>query len=338
MSYIEQGIYKYIKKVFLAGMEELFNRRWLPFVLFTISAVALRSMSYINSVQHTMIATAFVLGALWSLINNYGREFAVMSGILLFYFSYTLNTIVETMLLQVYFMSWIFLINLLTFLILRDFISGWSGFALFLGNPKGRVVFRPVINTAIILFVSYILLKSGEIDNFSASIGLMIGALVLFVVNNLVKKQEGNEVFGTIMGIFSFNFIYHFIIAVNPHNYSVVIDLLIVIFGISFAAKNVALNISRKTNNKDFSILLTLGLLLGYHNVVVKTIKFVNPIAAYHSFSFLASAAILSGALFLFVYSKKFRNYITEAKNVKRIKRKILSRAGKFILDKLNAK
>ena len=343
MSYIEQGIYKYFRRIFFSGLDELFSRKWVLFTLFTILFLILSTIDYLNIQEiafissriQTIFATAFILTAFSSMkFKKTGVSFVIFASILYLSSPY-INTIAELALSRTYFVAWIILLNFITLLLIKDFISSWSGYVLFLGNPKGRVVFRPIFNLVILSTIVYSL-YSISLDVSLNTVSLLISALVLWIVNYNSKKHKNYEIFGTIIGFFFLNFAYHFAVMKNPPSYSIFVDLAIIIFGILFASKRMAMNLFKKTNNQAFSIFLMMGLLLGYHNTLMRTNFISNPLITYHLFSFITSGIIISIVALVFMHNREFRTFMTEKKEIKG-KEKIIKIMSTLISNKMNS-
>lgn len=334
MSYIEQGVYWYAKRVLFSGFKNLTERKWLAITLFTASLIVLSTLSYLgyfslDSKIQTAIATGFVLSAIWLMR---GRVF-VFAFISLSAVLFLLNYQYENLLLSLLYLGWIALINIVSFLVIKDFISGWGGFVLLLGNRKGRVVFNPVISliAALVIFYS---VYSSALDMYIKAAAIAVSLLIIFIVN-VYSRRANYNVFGAIAGFYFLSTAYHLYFSNNFVNYSLAVDAIVVIFNILFATNGLIIGLPNHTKNKNFSMMLMLGLLLGYHNAILKMNLVETAIQSYHNFSFIISSWIISVIVIAFMQSERFRIYMTQRKEMKTIGKKVLDFAIKKLFSNI---
>ncbi len=332
MSFVEQGVYWYAKRVLFSGFKNLTEKKWLAITLFTAFLIALGTLSYLgyftlDSKIQTAIATGFVLAAVWFI----GGRLFVTIFTLLSITLFLLNYPYENLLLSLFYLGFISLVNIVSFLVVKDFISGWAGFVLLLGNKSGRVVFSPVISLIAILVILYALYSSA-LDMYIKVVAIAVSLLILFIVNIYSKKEDYN-IFGAIVGFYFLSAIYHLYFGYNFVNYSLAVDAVIVIFNLLFATNGLIIGLSDRVKNKNFSMMLMFGLLLGYHNAILKMNLVGTALQNYHNFSFIISSWIISVMALAFMQNKKVREYMTERKEMKTIGKRVIDLAIKKIFS-----
>lgn len=287
MSYIERGVYWYLKNIFLGGLKILFSRRYAFFTVFSISIVLLSFFNPSMKGLETIAAISLLAGAIYPLL--FPLAFVLM-----------IFTPWVSGASFIFAPLWAFLTALIALMIPRDLVDSWAGYALFFGNPKGHVPFNPIFNMIFIAGAAI----SVVIKNQFSLVFLAISLLMIFVTN-YVARFGRNDRFGFTMSIFYLNILYYFIALGFPG--LIVTDSFFILITLFFAVQANTKVLQSKINT-DSAVLVTLALALGFHSA-----GFSN----YHLYQISSAFIIFPLILFFFMTSQKFKHYFTRQPSVR---------------------
>jgi hypothetical protein len=289
MSYIERGVYWYLKNVFFGGIKTLLSKNY---IFFTILALSMAALSFNPTMARIEVITAisFILGAWQPII------FPLAFVTLIIIPGIGSNTLFFIPL-------WAFFTASIALLVPRDMVDSWGGYALFFGNQKGHVPFNFIFN--LIFFIG--IAASLTLLNPYSIVFLVISLLMLYITN-VFAKQRKNDRFGFALSIFYVNIFYYFLTINTPAFASgfIILDSFIALFTLFFAVQGNARILESKVA-PHAAVFLTLGLALGFHSAGSANL---------HLYQFIFSAAIFPVVIVLFLSSDKVENYFTRQPSV----------------------
>lgn len=358
VSYVERLIYSNIKSAILDGMKVLSWKRFLPytvsvliisisvtfFAFFTIAGVIPIRWFVIISQIEVAVSVGIVLLALIAIKvkSNIERlKLFTLISLTLFVISLAGGSQFLNYVVLFFFYSWIVSVNLVTFILIRDFLVSWPGWFLNLGNPKGNILFSPIVKIIVILSLSFFIYFS--LSNFLlylSLIGIATASLIFFAVFFFSKK--GNEIFSTSISFFYIFALYHLSLSISAHPIVTgffIVDILMIAITTLFSAQAISKILSHKRHvivKWDIPIILILGLALGYHSIalyIALGINLVYLFVLYHQLSFLFCSLTIVIAFLFYTHSKKMKNYYKSETKVEDLVHGILHGAGKEIVS-----
>jgi hypothetical protein len=285
MSYIEQGIYWYIKNIILGGIKTLISKQYLFFTVLSISVALLAAFNPIMQRLEVIVALSLIMGA-WQPV-----VFPVAFAVMLFIPG------IEG-LVWLFLPLWAIFTALVALFIPRDLVDSWGGYGVFFGNPKGHVPFNFVFN---LIFIGGVIYSLAFLTAYSV-VFLMISLTMLYMTN-LFARRDKNDRLGFTLSIFYISIFYYFatINAFSSISGFTVVDTLIALFTLFFAVQGNTRILESKVA-PHAAVFLTLGLALGFHAVGSTNL---------HLYQFVFASVIFPVTIVLFLFSERFENYFT---------------------------
>ena len=351
MSYIERVIYWYIKRAILGGLKTLSEKRFVFFLLLTLSTIigttvltvlnltALPEFQFLLSIESVAALVFLIVGGL-SLIFKRTVVRIILTAIIASLFLIGLNiypviSIPFQAFALVCFYGWILILNISTFSANRNFMAGWSGRLISFGKPKDAILFEwPIKIISILSIVGFIMLGFGflidyGLSDFISGISGIIAWIITIVMIFWWIKKTKNDVFASIVGLFFLFVVYHLILCIwngiGSGTGSVAVDAIIIAVGTLYAVQGICRRLApsnEQTTNEiktiweDGAVIALLGTVLGYHAFIINNIVLLAQetrllIYSFHQFSILFDAVILVVCVILYATSLSFRNYVS---------------------------
>jgi len=337
MSYLEQGLYWYFKRVISGGLTKLFSRDYVVYSLLALlgvlTLVVVQQNFIVNVLSFGLMISLFVTSAYAFFIKKFAKPFFLSVFAAAVFFSCVNHSLIVLLLIPLRlacFYALIFLISLSSFLVVRDFISSWTGFVLFVGNPRGRTVFEPVINFLAIISLFYFPFSHQSVV---IKVVVVIVTLVVLFVVNFVSRTGVNNIYSTIIGLFYLYFLYHAYMINNASSTVFLVDSLLVLFNVLFIAKGLSVNLGKRVKDEGTVILLVLGLVVGYAGFLLTLGS--RSVGFYHSFSVIGFALVLLSSLFLFYSSARARHYLVYQERVSSIFKKAMQLGVRYLMRRM---
>jgi len=333
MSYIEDAIYTFLKRILTRGIIVLTNKR---FLLYTSIAIILPILLTITSfITGSEAATAYqiffklelavcVALAITGLISlRIGLQkiehlFFVITSIVLFGFSLTTTDVVgvvENTVVLISFYSWIITTNIAGLTAIREFMVSWPGWLIRLGDKEDRITFSPVIKIAV--FISLLWFAYSIWTNFSWSLlmAFFAGTVVFYTIYVFLPFTK-DSIMTSILSFFYFTLLYHLFVRAETSTGFLIVDIILIVASTIFTAASISNLIASKKyalpKQWDSLIILLLGFMLGYHLLGVRIIivgGLGSLYSLYHDISFGFGTLIMFGTLLLYMSNKKFREF-----------------------------
>lgn len=323
-SLVERNFYAYLKNIVVGGLDVLLKRNLRTYSLLAFFLALITTMSamfYHQSVDVEIVfAFTLILTSIFYLKSRKDRFWPkLITFAVLFLVIRSYQPVYEllTPFAQVGVYATRVITDLMTFIIIRDFMSSLGGFVLFFGEKKGRVVFKPVFNVIILfsLFWYYTLIQTNP---YTAFLGIGFSLFIFFMINVFATKYDCN-VYATILAAYFIYFVYVTIAGLNVSTMmgAFISDFIIILIMFFFIAKTVGLLVNRanlERINPDNIVLMFLGLVLLFHSVAISVSLGGGErllFESQHKFSAATVVVITLASAALFLTNEDFRDFMT---------------------------
>ncbi len=357
MSYIEDAVYSFIKRIFTRGIVVLTNKRFFMYssiavvlpILLTIYTFATGSDSstIYNILFNIELAACvgFLVTGLVSMKTQLVKAehvFFLIVTALLFALSFVdsgaVNTI-ESVVVYASFYSWIITTNIAGLTAIREFIVSWPGWIMRLGDKDDRILLSPIVKIGV--FISLAWFTYSIFTNFSWILLLAFlacGAVIYTIY--VFKPVTKDAIMASIISLFYFVLLYHLFVRAESSTGMLLLDIIIIVGTTIFTAQSISNLIASKKHaipyHWDSLIILLLGFMLGYHLLGVRIVTTIGGMtylySLYHDIAFGFGTLIIFGLLLLYASNKKFREFSQSKININTILNQV-SNAG---LDAVN--
>ncbi len=334
MSYVENIVYSYIKNLLVGGLIILTNKRFIFYsssvliisaMLTAASLVQLRTPVVLEPYKvlfnlELAICVSLIITGLVTLKTNVLKAEHIMYMVLIlclfffFYFKTHASELLGSAVIYIGFYSWIFILNIVVFAGIRDFLVSLPGLIVSLGDSPDRMVFEPIIVLAVLgasIWFAYNLFTGDfHIIEF---ISLLTSVAILYTIF-IFRKAYDDALIASMLSIFFLTLLYHlFVRGSEGATGFLFLDIFIIMLVTIMSAQGIANMIAGRKHviyYWDSLILIMLGFMLCYHLLAIRLVLLRGLgqlFSIYHDIAYGFGSLMIFGILITYTISPNFR-------------------------------